>query len=140
MRSTPLSIRFDPAILERLRRHARAGGTTPSGLAQRLVDEGLRVADHPGVTFRDGPSGRRAGLLHGPDVWEIISLIKRTDGQGDEVLHEVAESMSIEVAQVDIAIEYYGNYPTEIDDEIDDNDRAAETAFGAWQARQRLLA
>lgn len=36
--STPLSIRLDARILERLRRRTRATpGVTPSGLAQRLV-------------------------------------------------------------------------------------------------------
>ena len=59
--SAPLSIRFDPKILERLRRRARAvPGATPSGLAERLVDEGLRMAEHPGIVFKNGPSGRRA--------------------------------------------------------------------------------
>ena len=45
----PLSVRFDRDVLERLRRHAAAvPGATPSGLAQRLVDEGLQRyrADH----------------------------------------------------------------------------------------------
>ncbi|MDA8071708.1 MAG: hypothetical protein M0Z82_08925 [Actinomycetota bacterium] len=46
--STPVSIRFDPAILERLRRRARAiPGATPSALAERLVDEGLEMAERP---------------------------------------------------------------------------------------------
>lgn len=70
--SGPLSIRFDPGILDRLkRRAARLPGATPSGLAQRLVDEGLRRAEHPGIEFKDGPSGRRAALALGPDVWEV---------------------------------------------------------------------
>jgi hypothetical protein len=68
--STPVSIRFDRRLLERLRKHAHAiPGATPSGLAQRLVDEGLRMTDHPGVTFREGPTGRRAALVNGPDIW-----------------------------------------------------------------------
>ena len=59
--TTPLSIRFDAALLTRLRRRAGAtAGSTTSALAQRLIDEGLRMADHPGVIFKDGPSGRRA--------------------------------------------------------------------------------
>ena len=59
--SAPLSIRFDTKLLERLRRRSQATpGSTPSGLAQRLVDEGLRMAEHPGIVFKDGPSGRRA--------------------------------------------------------------------------------
>lgn len=67
--SAPLSIRFDAALLDRLRRRAaRFPGATPSGLAQRLVDEGLRQAEFPGVVFKDGPSGRRAAPALGPDV------------------------------------------------------------------------
>ncbi|MDQ3600772.1 MAG: hypothetical protein M3408_05910, partial [Actinomycetota bacterium] len=62
----PLSIRFDRNVLERLRRQAASSpGATPSGLVQRLVDEGLRMAEHPGVVFKDGPGGRRPGLKVG---------------------------------------------------------------------------
>src|SRR5439155_13699804 len=32
-----------------------ARGTDSSALEQRLVAEGLRMADHPGVIFKDGP-------------------------------------------------------------------------------------
>jgi hypothetical protein len=57
--AAPLSIRFDPALLDRLRRRARSvPGGSVSWLAQRLVDEGLRMAEHPGVIFKNGPSGR----------------------------------------------------------------------------------
>jgi hypothetical protein len=46
----PLSIRFDAALLARLRRRVTATpGSTTSALAQRLIDEGLRMSDHPGV-------------------------------------------------------------------------------------------
>jgi len=70
--TTPLSIRFAPSLLARLRQRANAmTGASVAGLAQRLIDEGLRMADHPGVTFKDGPSGRRATLAYGPDVWEV---------------------------------------------------------------------
>jgi ribosome biogenesis GTPase A len=54
----PLSIRFDAALLARLRRRVTATpGSTTSALAQRLIDEGLRMSDHPGVIFKDGSSG-----------------------------------------------------------------------------------
>ena len=32
-------------------------GEATSGLVVRLVDEGIRMAEHPGVVFRDGPTG-----------------------------------------------------------------------------------
>ncbi len=50
--TTPLSIRFTPSLLARLRQRAHAmTGASAAGLAQRLIDEGLRMADHPGVIF-----------------------------------------------------------------------------------------
>jgi hypothetical protein len=41
-------------------------------LAEEMIDEGLRLRKHPLVTFRDGPSGRRAALVGGPDIWELV--------------------------------------------------------------------
>lgn len=35
----------------------------------------VRLDERPLVTFRDGPTGRRAGLIGGPDVWEIAMWI-----------------------------------------------------------------
>jgi Domain of unknown function (DUF5615) len=41
-----------------------------------VVDEALRTREHPGITFRPGPAGRRAGLASGPDVWEVVRVIR----------------------------------------------------------------
>jgi hypothetical protein len=138
--SRPLSIRFDPALLERLRRRAAAQDTTPSGLAQRLVDEGLRAQEHPGVVFRDGPSGRRAALVTGPDVWEVVAALGRSTARGEAAVAATADEMELSVAQVKTALDYYGSFPDEIDDQIVENERAADEAHAAWQAQQRLLA
>jgi hypothetical protein len=40
-------------------------------VAERLIEEGLRTEEFPGIAFRSGPTGRRVGLVGGPDVWEI---------------------------------------------------------------------
>jgi hypothetical protein len=138
--SRPLSIRFDQALLERLRRRAAAQDTTPSGLAQRLVDEGLRAQEHPGVVFRDGPSGRRAALVTGPDVWEVVAALRRSTARGEAAVTATAGEMSLSIAQVKTALDYYGSYPAEIDEQIAENERAADEAHAAWQAQQRLLA
>ena len=122
--SRPLSIRFDQALLERLRRRAAAQDTTPSGLAQRLVDEGLRAQEHPGVVFRDGPSGRRAALVTGPDVWEVVAALRRSTARGEAAVTATAGEMGLSVAQVKTALDYYGSYPDEIDEQIAENERA----------------
>jgi|SRR5579875_3182275 hypothetical protein len=140
MSSRPLSIRFDQVLLARLRRRASAQDTTPSGLAQRLIDEGLRAQEHPGIVFRDGPSGRRAALIAGPDVWEVVAAIGYSPARGDAAITATAREMSLSVEQVKIALEYYGSYPDEIDRQVAENEQAAEDAQAAWRAQQRLLA
>lgn len=42
--------------------------------------EGLDTLHHPGIVYRDGPTGRRAALAMGPDVWEIVSALRHTKG------------------------------------------------------------
>lgn len=139
--SSPLSIRFDPAILERLRKRARSvPGATPSGLAERLVDEGLRMAEHPGIVFKDGPTGRRAALSLGPDVWEVAKMVRELDERGERAIEAAAELLNLPAERVRQALHYYGTYPGEIDAEVAMADQESRTAEEAWQAEQRLLA
>src|SRR5690348_8966038 len=123
----PLSIRFDAALLARLRRRAGAtAGSTTSALAQRLIDEGLRMADHPGVIFKDGPSGRRAALAYGPDIWEIIKFLREVDERGPAAIDAAAEVFAVDSSRIATAISYYGDYVGEIDAEIADADEASD--------------
>src|SRR5450631_4718383 len=107
--SAPLSIRFDDSLLARLRRRAKSiAGSTTSALAQRLIDEGLRMADHPGVIFKDGPSGRRAALAYGPDIWEIIKFLREVDERGPAALDAAAEVLAVDTTRIATAVSYYG--------------------------------
>ncbi len=91
--------------------------------------------------FRDGPSGRRAALMSGPDVWEIVSAFRLSGAKGEKrAIGATAAEMSLSPAQVQVALEYYGSFPDEVDAQIAENERAAGEALAAWQARQRLLA
>lgn len=137
----PLSIRFDPGILDRLRRRAgRSPGATPSGLAQRLVDEGLRQGEFPGVVFRDGATGRRAALALGPDVWEVVRTLREVDERGEAAVDAAAELLALPPARVRLALRYYSTYEQEVDAEIAEADAASEAAERAWRTEQRLLA
>jgi len=140
MASSPLSIRFDDAVLDRLRRGAAARDTTPSGWAQRLVDEGLRSQQFPGIVFRDGPSGRRAALAAGPDVWEVVAALRDSELRGDGALERVAADFELPVGSARVVLAYYGSNAAEIDDEIAENERAAEEALASWESQRRLLA
>jgi hypothetical protein len=139
--ANPLSMRFDAALLARLRRRVNATpGSTTSALAQRLIDEGLRMADHPGVIFKDGPSGRRAALGYGPDIWEIVKFLGEIDERGPAALDAAAEVFALDSSRVATAVSYYGNYPDEIDAEINEADEASERAEQAWRVQRRLIA
>lgn len=139
--TTPLSIRFDPAILARLRRRAAAStGANTSAMAQRLVDEGLRMADHPGVIFKDGPTGRRAALAYGPDIWEVIKFLREVDERGPAALAAAAEVFALDTNRITTAVSYYGDYRDEIDSEIEAADDASVRAEQAWRVQQELIA
>jgi hypothetical protein len=137
----PLSIRFDAALLARLRRRAASTtGSSVSTLAQRLIDEGLRMADHPGVIFKDGPSGRRAALAFGPDIWEVAKFLREVDERGPAALDAAGEVFAVEPSRIAAALSYYGDYQDEIDAEIADADEASAQAEEAWRAQQHLIA
>ena len=139
--TTPLSIRFTPSLLARLRQRARAvPGASAAGLAQRLIDEGLRMADHPGVIFKDGPSGRRAALAYGPDVWEVIKFLREIDERGPAAIDAAAEVFAVDTSRISTAISYYGDYSDEIDAEITEAEEASARAEAAWRVQQRLIA
>src|SRR5579859_837022 len=136
--TTPLSIRFDPRLLARLRRRAESvTGSSVAGLAQRLIDEGLRMADHPGVIFKDGPSGRRAALAYGPDVWEIIKFLREVDERGPAAIDAAAEVFAVDASRISTAISYYGDYAGEIDAEIGEADEASASAEQSWRVQRR---
>jgi hypothetical protein len=71
---------------------AGAAGETLSDRMRRYADEGVGRAEHPLITFRDGPTGRRARLLGGPDVWEVAMWVEDLASDADPVAAHVAVS------------------------------------------------
>lgn len=141
----PRSIRFesstDAQLVSFVTRHP---GLSHSGAAAMLVDEGLRMDAHPGVLFREGPSGRRAVLAGGPDVWEVVRALKSTRAAEpgvdvDELLAVVSQNTGLSERQLHVAIEYYADYPDEVDRLVDDADRVEGDAAASIERRQALL-
>jgi len=137
--STPISVRFPDDLARRLRRRGSGTGEATSGLVVRLVDEGIRMAEHPGVVFRDGPTGRRAGLSAGPDVWEVVVVLRDyAEGGATEAVRRAAKWLGLTEAQVRTAENYYASFADEIDDRIEMNDAAASATQRAAEVRKRL--
>lgn len=136
-----MSLRFqDELTPERLRRHARQQRSSISSLAVRLIDEGLRMREHPAIFFRDGPAGRRAVLVGGPDVAEVVSALTGGDIPVGQRRGRVAEMLCLRESLVDAALAYYADYTDEIDAEIDARDEAANRHRDLWERQHALLA
>ncbi len=139
-RARQFSARLDAALLDRLERRGARTGLNKSRLAERYLDEGMRMEDHPGVVFRDGPSGRRAGLAGGPDVWEVIDAIRASGLEGDAALAAASEWGNLTAMQVRAAARYYGEYREEIDDRIHRHVEEADAAEEQWRRERDALA
>jgi predicted transcriptional regulator len=136
----PTSIRLPAAVKERLDDVAAAKDDKPSSLAVRLIDEGLRMAQHPGIGFHDSAAhGRVACIAGGPDVAEVIDVLTGLASQGDQRVLEAAEWFGVHPSRVRAAMAYYTAFPEEIDREIDLRRRAAAELRARYEAEQALL-
>lgn len=134
--SHPLSLRLSDATIARLGKHAQRAHIAPRTLAQRYVEEGLRMDEHPLIRFADGPAGRRARLVGtGKDVWEVIATVR--DNGGDAA--EAARYLEMPLGLVQAAVTYYGAHREEIDRWIEDNEREAAEAHAAWAAGRAAI-
>ncbi|RSM54652.1 hypothetical protein DMB66_37560, partial [Actinoplanes sp. ATCC 53533] len=109
-----------------------------------FIDEALRAYEHPGIVFRPGPTGRRAALSGGPDVWEVVAAltaVRDEDPALDEepLLLELSNVTGLTPAQVGVVLRYYAAYPEEIDERIALNREVADREEQLWAAQQKLL-
>ena len=116
--SVNISIRLDDRLAEKLKLSASAAGETVSDRLRRYAEEGARRDEHPMLTFRDGPTGRRAGLNNGPDVWEIAMWIDDLAGVKDPA-KTLAREAVVTRPQIDAALRYRAAYAGEIQARID---------------------
>src|SRR4051794_12705819 len=134
--SQPVSLRLPASTVARLCGQAARVQLAPRTLAQRYVEEGLRMDEHPLVRFVDGPAGRRARLVGtGKDVWEVVSVVRENDG----VVRAASDYLELPLGLVQAAVTYYGAYPDEIDGWIELNRRELDDARAAFEAGQASL-
>jgi hypothetical protein len=134
-----LSIRMPDETREQLEATAEAHGESRSALMQRYIEEGLRMDRHPGIVFRSGPAGRRPALAGGPDVWEVIQVVRNVETRGDRAIAEAASWLGLSAAQLRTAVEYYADYPAEIDSWLARAHAQAVEAEERFRRQQELL-
>lgn len=129
--STVVSFRLNEERMERLRRAGRAMGKAPGEVASLLVEEGLRMREHPGIDFRDTPVGRQA-FIRGTrlQAWMILRMLR---GEGDD-LKVTCENYSLTEREVLAALNYGRCYVAELEEAERDTLAAGESIM------QELLA
>ena len=135
----PTSFRLPEDLLERLDAEAAAAGTSVTALVATVLDEGLKIRRFPGVVYRDGPTGRRAGLVGGPDVWEVVRAVRRGAGRGEQRVRRVADQRDLAVELVRLAVDFYAAFPGEVDDRIAADEEAARRVRDLIDRRERLI-
>jgi uncharacterized protein (DUF433 family) len=118
-----LTFRLPEPTLKRLDSRAHQIRETRTGLAERYLEEGLRMDEHPGIGFVDGPAGRRAVLVGtGLDVWEVIATVK----QNRRSVAAAARYLEVPEGRLREAVRYYAAFPHEVDDWLDHQASIAE--------------
>ena len=120
MATVQKSIRLPEEAVKEIEALALGTGRDFSGIARDLLIEAVKMRRCPGVTFADGPTGRRARIAGtGIDIWEFIATFKGL-GENYDKLKETYHWLSDH--QIRSALSYYALYPDEIDETITRNE------------------
>lgn len=137
-KTAPMSFRFRPSTVERLRQRVRSSGVTQTDLVERYLLEGMRQDEHPLIHFRGAPDGRRRPMLAGTrlDVADVIGTLR----QNENSVEETADYLEIAPELVRAAVSYYAEYKDEIETELAERERMAAEARTRWEREQEALA
>lgn len=133
------SFRLSAIVKQELAERALVDGLSVTALLERLIIEGLRGLDHPGVTFRGQGHDRRAALAAGPDVWEVVARLRELDGPEERRVREFADESGIHPRLVRTALDYAAAHAAEIRERIARNEKMIEQSQLAAQQREALL-
>jgi hypothetical protein len=129
------SFRIPDDLARRVARHtARWDTASDSEKYRRVIEEWVRLQEHPGIRFLNGPAGRRAALEDGPDVWEVVAIARSFDLDAARIA-EAYPWLTRE--KLEIALSYYRAHGEEIDARIEENQRAAEELEQELQSLER---
>lgn len=118
MAGIPRSIRVPEELDREIEREIRSRGErdwTTGALS--LLNEAMRARRAPGIVFVEGRGGRRAAVaFSGLEVWEIVATWREAE-EDWATLRSAYPDLS--EAQLRAAIQYYRQFPAEIDQRLD---------------------
>jgi uncharacterized protein (DUF433 family) len=113
--AAPISVRLPRTTEQKVRTLAAIEHRSLAEMVKLLAEEALKAREFPEITFTDGPTGRRATLINGPDVWEVIEPYFLA-GKDWQALRESYPHLDEPLLRT--AIRYYEAYPDEIEARI----------------------
>jgi uncharacterized protein (DUF433 family) len=136
--SAQRSFRLSKETLALLDAAAASTGESRNALADRLLGEALRLERHPLVRFHEGAGTRRQPLLVGTRLYvhQVIATVRASKGN----LDEAAEYLGLPPRLVRAAVEYYGEFSDEVDEDAEVARRLEEDERARWERQQRALA
>jgi hypothetical protein len=120
----PMSTRVDRWLRDDIRAFGRRQREGPSEALRRIAREWWAMDRFPDIEFRDGVTGRRAGLRDGPDVWEVIMVWREYDPDREGLARHFGGRIPPEA--LGQALEYHRVFRDEIEALLDENRRLAE--------------
>ena len=123
-KSTPISVRLDADTYRGARELARRTSRSLSSVVSELVEEAMRIRQHPGIVFA-GPAGNRRARVEGSglDVWEVMTVHRNCGERTEKTLQTLSHLSS---RQLEAVLQYYASHRAEIDERIADNERPVE--------------
>jgi uncharacterized protein (DUF433 family) len=129
-----VAFRIQPRTLDHLKRRVHETGLSQTDLAERYLEEGLRMDEHPLIVFRDGAAGRRPGLVGSRlDVARVVETVKQNGS-----VQEAAAYLELPAEKVHASMRYYADYTDEIDGWLERAAAVAEREQANWRRQQEL--
>jgi uncharacterized protein (DUF433 family) len=130
------SFRLAASLVDALQERAENRGESANALAERLIDEGLRLEEHPLIAFRQGAAGRRASIAGTRlDVWQVIDTLRASSNS----VAETAAYLDISESCVRAAVRYYAAFTDEVELFRERVNAAAQREQDLWHRQQTVL-
>jgi len=133
------SFRISDSARTRLASRAAREGSSATALLDQLIVEGIDQRDYPGIVFRGPAHDRRAALVGGPDVWEVIGRLQELDGSEEQRISLLGAESDLHPRIIRIALDYAADHADEIRGRIDGNRAMAEQSLSTARQREALL-
>lgn len=134
---TQRSFRISSRTLELLEERASARHLSRNALVDQLLGEAVRTDAHPLIRFRMGASGQRRPALVGTRLY-VHDVIATLRGERGDV-EAAAEYLGVEAGSVRAALAYYGDFPAEVEQDLEAATELAAQQRARWERGQQAL-